>query len=134
VARNSEQERISEQKVRIADVIKKVIADAEIQAKAVEALRGQHRKILRPHLAVVEPGLVLYVAAENAPITANGVEGPLDRGRMLFQSVERLIRVENPIGEFKQSVHKPASVSECEHAAFVLRGNWQQGQRLRPVG
>src|SRR6185437_3374184 len=36
VARNSEQERISEQKVRIADVIKKVIADAEIQAKSVE--------------------------------------------------------------------------------------------------
>ena len=51
-----------------------ILATAQVQTETVETLGGQHRKIYGPHLTIVEPGLVLNIAAKNPPDAANTIE------------------------------------------------------------
>ncbi len=63
---HGEQEGIGEQEIGVGDVAKEVVADAEAQVEAVEALGREVIQILGPHRAVVEPRLVLGLADEGA--------------------------------------------------------------------
>ena len=64
VAGNGHQERISEEEICVGDLPDEVVADAQRQIETIEPVRRQHRQILRPHLAIVVPGLVFHVAGE----------------------------------------------------------------------
>src|SRR6185437_10135861 len=68
-------EGVREEEVGVGDFAEEIVADAEGEMEAVEAVRGEHGEVLGPHLAVVEPGLVLELAAEEAHVAAHGEEG-----------------------------------------------------------
>jgi hypothetical protein len=67
-----------------------VIADAVSQVEPVEALRCQHREIVRPHLCVVVPGLVFYLAGEEPRYAAYLVSRTLCMARNSGDSDERI--------------------------------------------
>src|SRR4051812_2219871 len=50
------EEGIREQEVRVRDLTNEVITDSECEVESIEALAGQEIEILRPHLAIIEPG------------------------------------------------------------------------------
>ena len=81
VAGHGEEEGVGEQEVGVGDGAQEVVADAEAEVEAVEAVFREHGEVMRPHLAVVEPGLVFDLAGEEALDAADGVGGPL-RGRL----------------------------------------------------
>ena len=49
----------------------------KLRLKRLKRFSGEHGEVMRPHLAVVEPGLVFDLAGEEALDAADGVGGPL---------------------------------------------------------
>ena len=105
-------------------LVEEVVADAEREVEAVEALRGQHRQVRRPHLAVVEPGLVFDVAREQPRDAADGVGRPLqDRAsaRPARRSDPRRGARGRPVPAARRSaraghVRKPTTTSRVSHS------------------
>ena len=104
VAGNGEQERIGEQEIGVGDLAEKVVADAEGQVEAVEALRGQHGEVPRPHLAVVVPGLVFHVAGEQPGDAADGVGGALDNGAIHCKGAGSVSGILHAIPQFEHCI------------------------------
>src|ERR1039457_6136511 len=77
VARHGEKEGVGEEKVGVGDSAQEVVAYAEAEVEAVEAVFREHGEVTRPHLAVVKPGRVFDLAGEEALDAADGVGGPL---------------------------------------------------------
>ncbi len=107
---HGEQERIREQEVAVGDAVQEVVADAESEAEAVEALRGQHGEVRRPHLAVVVPGLVLDLAGEQPRDAADGVGRMLGNGRRDGQRGQRVGGVMHAVRQFKKRVRQAPRV------------------------
>ena len=80
VAWHGEEEGVGEQKVGVGDSAQEIVADAEAEVEAVEPVFREHGEVMRPHLAVVKPGLVLDLAGEQALHAAYGVGGRLRAG------------------------------------------------------
>src|SRR5690348_8754720 len=97
ISRNLQQERIGEQKVRIGYMLQKIETDPQIEAEPVNALSRQHRKVCRPHLAIVEPGLVLHIAYKQAADTADLIERLLNDGLLRVNDISRFLAITNPI-------------------------------------
>src|SRR5262249_33655960 len=76
VAGDGREERIGEVEVRIREIGREVVAEAQREVEAVEALLGEHRKVLAPEAAIVEPFLVLDVAREQAHDAAHAIRRP----------------------------------------------------------
>jgi hypothetical protein len=51
-------------KIAIGDAGRKIIAQAESKIEPVEPVRSEHREIILPERAVVEPRLVFHIAGE----------------------------------------------------------------------
>src|SRR5206468_5984131 len=64
VAGNGDEERIGKVEIRVAELPREVVAEAEGEVDAVEAVADQHRQVGRPEGPVMEPALVLDVAGE----------------------------------------------------------------------
>ena len=62
ITRHLQQKRIREMKIRIANLIHEVIANAETKIEAVKPMGREHRQIIAPCAAVVVPGLVFQLA------------------------------------------------------------------------
>ena len=85
VVRQVDEEGIGEVEVDVAQdvvVVRVVVADAEVDREAVEAVGREHVEVLDPARFVVEPGLVLDLAAEGAGYGT-------DAGRRLFDERKR---------------------------------------------
>src|ERR1700722_3075504 len=80
VAGHGEEEGVSEKEVGVGHGAQEIVANAEAEVEASELVLREHGKVMRPHLAVVEPGLVFDLAGEKALDTADGVGRPF-RGR-----------------------------------------------------
>src|SRR5260370_16111214 len=59
---NPKQKGIGEKKVRVGNAGQEIVSDSEGEVEPVEAVRGQHGEVRRPHLASVKARLVLAVA------------------------------------------------------------------------
>jgi hypothetical protein len=134
VAGDGKQKRIGEQEVGIANVVEKVVSDADIQTEAVTSLSGQHGKVCGPHFPVVEPGFVLNIAAKDASDAAQGVERLLGDCFMLFECGKRTLGVVNAVGKLEQRVHEAARIAAHENAASGFTGERQERQRLGGIG
>ena len=110
VAGDVEQERIGEEKIGVGDAAQEVVADAEAQVEAVEALGGQHREVARPHFAVVVPGLVFDVAGEEAGDAADRVGGALRKCCLDGEGGGRVGGVADAVGKFEEGVDQAARV------------------------
>ncbi len=75
VAGHRKEERVGEEEIRVGDAAQEIVSDAEAEVEAVEAVFGEHGEVARPHLAVVEPGLVFHLAGEEALNAADGIGG-----------------------------------------------------------
>ena len=88
-------------------MVRIVVADAEVEREAVEAVGREHVEVLDPARLVVEPGLVLDLAAEGAGHRADARRGLLDQR----QRAEELARpVEQTVGELGDRVAKRTTV------------------------
>ena len=106
VAGYRHQERIREQEVCVGDLPDEVVADAKRQVEAIEPVRRKHRQILRPHLAIVVPGLVFHVAREETGPTANAIVWLLDQG-FCWKERRSILRA---ICQVEEGEHKPTSI------------------------
>src|SRR3984957_4051954 len=80
VAGQGEEEGGREYEKGLGHGAQEIVANAEAEVEASELVLREHGKVMRPHLAVVEPGLVFDLAGEKALDTADGVGRPF-RGR-----------------------------------------------------
>ena len=87
-----------------------IVAQAERQAEAVEALGGEHGEIGCPHRPVAIPWLIFHVTYETAIHRANPVGGLLYDRRPYVERGERLTRAVHAVGELEQSVNQTALV------------------------
>src|SRR5690348_938570 len=62
ISGNRHQEWIGEVKVCVGDVAREIVSETESQRETIEALPRQHRQVLFPEGAVVEPRLVFHIA------------------------------------------------------------------------
>ena len=124
VAGNVEQERVGKEKVGVRHAAEKVVADAETQVEAVEALGGEHREVARPHFAVVVPGLVFDVAGEEAGDAADRVRGAFRNGCGNGESAGNVGQVPDAIRQFEEGVDQSARIlagGEHDVAAIHFR-------------
>ena len=110
VAGDIEEERVGEQKIGVGHVAQEVVADAEAQVEAVEALGGEHGEVARPHFAVVVPGLVFDVAGEEARDAADGVGGALGKCCRDGECGGGIGGVADAVGEIEERVDQTARV------------------------
>ena len=129
------EERVREVQVRVRYVAVVVVAEAERQAEAVEALRDQHRQVATPELLVVEPALVLDLAAEQPRHAADRVGGTPDDGCLETERAERIGRVLDAVGELQHRVGQPPGVRPLRRDAGLGRGAaGHEGERFGPLG
>ena len=135
VSRNVEQERIGEQEVSVGDAADEVVADAEGEVEAVEALGGQHGQIGGPHLAVVVPGLVFHVAGEESGDAADDVGGLLHDGSYDGERGGGIGGVLDAVGKFQEGVHLARGiVGGGEEYGTAARLSGHDGERFRCIG
>ncbi len=79
VSGNVEKKGIGKVKVAIGDIGGEIVAQAQREAEAVEALGREHRQVAAPKFLVVKPALVLDVAGKGPPDGTHGVGGSFDR-------------------------------------------------------
>ena len=110
VVRQVDEERIGEVEVDVAQdvvVVGIVVADAEVDRDAVEAIGRQHVEVPDPPRLVVEPRLVLDLAAESAGHRTNARRGLLDQR----QRAEEFPRpIEETVGELGDRIAKRTTV------------------------
>ena len=111
VAGHGEQERIEEEQVGVRHLLEDVVAEPEGKVEPVEALRGQHGEIVRPHLAVVEPGLVERLAGELPHHAAHrGWRAVPTIGLSMLSAASARGAEAHAVGQFEQRVDQPARV------------------------
>ncbi len=116
VAGNIEQERVGKEKVGVRDAAEKVVADAETQVEAVEALGGQHGEVVRPHFTVVVPGLVFDVAGEETGDASDRIGGAFRNGRGEGERAGGVGSVPDAIRQFEEGIDQSTRVlSDGEH-------------------
>ncbi len=102
------EERIGEEEVGVGDFAEEIVADAEGEVEAVEAVLGEHGEILGPHVAVVEPGLVFELAAEEAHVAADGKIGQFG---LRFGPIGAMA---DAVGHFEDGVFEAGGVAAVE--------------------
>ena len=75
VSGNVDQIRVREMQIIASDAPRKIVAPAEGEAEAIEAVRDEVRKVIAPIVAVVEPALILDIADECAVDASDAVRG-----------------------------------------------------------
>jgi hypothetical protein len=110
VTRDGNQERVGEKEIGFGDGLATVVAQPQGEAETVESLRGQHGEIARPEFAVLEPGLVFHIAAEQAGDAAGGVGGALDDGLGDGERGHGIGRELHPVGKFEKGVDQSAGI------------------------
>src|SRR6185437_3684446 len=71
--RNLEKKGIAEEQIGVCDLPKEVVANPKGQIESIKSLFSEHCQILRPHLAIVEPRLILDVAREESRYTSHAI-------------------------------------------------------------
>ncbi len=107
-----EQERIGEVEVDVGDprvVVGVVVPHAQRQGEAVEAVGREHGEVVAPLLAVMEPGLVLFLRAEQPRHRADAGGRLLDQGEGAGEGIVAGDGA-RPVGEFGKRVDQPAAV------------------------
>src|SRR5437763_16101983 len=87
-----------------------IVAQAERQAEAVEALGGEHGEIGCPHRPVAIPWLIFHVTYETAIHRANPVGGLVYDRRPYVERGERLTRAVHAVGALMQNVNQTAII------------------------
>src|SRR5436190_7251097 len=105
-----QEKRISEMKIGVGDVGRKIVADAEREAKAIKPLSRKFSQVGLPEGAIVEPGFVLDIAVERASDAADFVGRPLNNAFDGAQIFQRVLGEANAIGELKHAVNEAANV------------------------
>src|SRR5882762_4745885 len=78
VTGHSQQKWIAEYKIGVGNLADEVVADAERQAEPVKTICSEHGQVMWPHLAIVEPWFIFYVAGEQPGYATNSIARPLD--------------------------------------------------------
>jgi hypothetical protein len=137
MARNGKQERIGEVQINVAHLHRVVVLQAERHAEPVEAVGRQHRQILAPHRAIMEPALVLDIALKAARNAAHAV------GRLLHDRMgnaehgDRIGAVADAVGELGDGVGKPARIvagGEQDRSVGIRRRDERERLRHRRDG
>ena len=134
VAGDVDEERIQEQAVAVGDLLQRVVPQAEAEVQPIEARAGQHRQILRPHLAIGEPRRVELGAGELPHHAADEVGGMLDHRRGLGQGADRIGAVAHAIGELGQCVTQAARIGAAgDRHASSRHARREDREAFRPL-
>ena len=83
-------------------------------------MRGEHREVTRPHLAIVEPGFVFDIARKQSAIAADAVGWFFHGSLNAAEFSERIGGVVDAVGEFEQGVDEAARVRAGGEQGAVL--------------
>lgn len=137
VAGHGEQIRVGENKIAVHHPPRQVVAQAQGEAEPVEPLGHQHAEIIAPERLVVEPGLVLHVAAEqarDAPYRVNRLLDPTGDAADFRRQVRGVL---NAVRQFEYAVSHPGDIGagdEQHRLILDLAGDQRQGLGLRREG
>src|ERR1039458_1754075 len=107
---NVDQIRAREMQIIAGDAPRKIVAPAEGEAEAIEAVRDEVRKVVAPIVAVVEPALILDIADECAVDASDAVSGLFLERRSERECVHGIGRVTYAVGKLGDGVHQAAVI------------------------
>ena len=108
---NIQEKWVRKVEIRIANFVHEIVTDSKTEVQPIETMRGQHRQIIAPRAAIVEPGLVFHLADEGLQHAANAVRRLLHDSRLNLQRRLDRFLVVSAVRQFEQRINNPARIA-----------------------